>query len=61
MKYNIDWIRLGIFAIIAGGLIIITGSFVLSLAIFLLLFVVEHLIVAWDEKQKKKKNCNRKS
>lgn len=53
MKYNIDWIRLGIFAIIAGGLIIITGSFVLSLAIFLLLFVVEHLIAAWDEKRKK--------
>ena len=53
MKHNIDWIRLGIFAIVAGGLIIITGSFVLSLAIFLLLFVVEHLIVAWDEKRKK--------
>ncbi|MFC2711720.1 hypothetical protein [Hoylesella oralis] len=53
MKYNIDWIRLGIFAIVAGGLIIITGSFVLSLAIFLLLFVVEHLIVAWDEKRRK--------
>ena len=56
MKYNIDWIRLGIFAIVAGGLIIITGSFVLSLAIFLLLFVVEHLIAAWDEKRKKNKD-----
>ncbi|EPH19447.1 hypothetical protein [Hoylesella oralis] len=56
MKHNIDWIRLGIFAIVAGGLIIITGSFVLSLAIFLLLFVVEHLIVAWDEKRKKNKD-----
>ena len=53
MKHNIDWIRLGIFAIVAGGLIIITGSFVLSLAIFLLLFVVEHLIAAWDEKRRK--------
>ena len=53
MKHNIDWIRLGIFAIVAGGLIIITGSFVLSLAIFLLLLVVEHLIVAWDEKRRK--------
>lgn len=56
MKHNIDWIRLGIFVIVAGGLIIITGSFVLSLAIFLLLFVVEHLIAAWDEKQKKNKD-----
>jgi len=58
MKYKIDWIRFALFAIIAGGLILITESILMSIGIFLLLFVADYLIqdiADWFERRKKRR------
>ena len=34
MKYQINWIKVLVFFLVAGGLIFITGSFLMSLGIF---------------------------
>ena len=53
MKYKVDWKRLLLFAIITGGLLFITGSFLVSLGIIILLLVVDRLIVEWETRRKK--------
>jgi hypothetical protein len=36
---------------VAGGLIFITGSFLMSLGIFLLLLIIDGLIAQWQSKK----------
>ena len=51
MKYQIDWIKVLVFFLVAGGLIFITGSFLMSLGIFLLLLIIDGLIAQWQSKK----------
>ncbi len=55
MKHQIDWKRWLLFGIIGGGLIYLTGSFLMSLGILLLLFVVDHFIGEWEDRRKRKR------
>lgn len=53
-KYN--WKRVLLFLVIMGGIYYITGgSFILSLAVLLLLIVADALLWEWDENRKIKK------
>lgn len=54
MKLRFDWKKIVIFTIVSGGLIVLTDSFLMSLGIILLLFVVDNLLAEWERKQKNK-------
>jgi len=54
-KLNINWPKLIVFAIIAGGLVLLTGSFLMSAGIFLLLFVVAYFLGDLEDNYKRKK------
>lgn len=51
MKHQIDWKKVVVFFLVAGGLVFITGSFLMSLGIFILLFIVDGLIAQWQNKK----------
>jgi sugar phosphate permease len=51
MKYQVDWIKVIVFFLVAGGLILITGSFLMSLGIFLLLLIIDGFIQQWQNKK----------
>lgn len=51
MKHQIDWIKVVVFFLVAGGLVFITGSFLMSLGIFILLLIVDGLIAQWQNKK----------
>ena len=51
MKYQVDWIKVIVFFLVPGGLILITGSFLMSLGIFLLLLIIDGFIQQWQNKK----------
>ena len=51
MKYQVDWIKVIVFFLVAGGLILITGSFLMSLGILLLLLIIDGFIQQWQNKK----------
>ena len=52
---GISWLQFVVFAIISGALMFLTGSFLISLGILNLLFVLEYFIERWIEKRKRNK------
>lgn len=54
MKLQIDWKKAIIFAFVAAGLLYLTRSFLMSLGIILLLFVVDYLLADWERRRKAK-------
>lgn len=56
MKININWKKFLLFFVVIGGLLLITGSFWMTLGIVLLLFVVDHFLQEYDKKQAGKRN-----
>lgn len=55
MKYRLDWKKALVFAAVSAGLIFITESFLMSLGIILLLFVVDYWLAEWERMRKIKK------
>jgi len=53
MKLKINWKKVLLFVIISGGLIYLTKSFLMSLGILLILFVIDGFLRDYDEKHKK--------
>lgn len=51
MKYRLDWQKFLVFLFVAGGLVLITGSFLMSLGIFLLLLVVDYYLAQYEHKK----------
>ncbi|MGI6222956.1 MAG: hypothetical protein ACOYJG_05045 [Prevotella sp.] len=56
MKFHIDWIKLLVFFLAAGGLILITGSFFMALGIMLLLLLADSLIAQWQHRKQFEKD-----
>ena len=52
-KYNL--IEIIMMAVATGGLILLTGDYIMSLGIVILLVVVEHLLVSYLERRKEDK------
>ena len=55
MKMKINWKKFLLFFVVIGGLLLITKSFWMTLGIVLLLFVVDHFLQEYDEKQAAKR------
>ena len=55
MKKDFNWKKVLLFAIVAGALLIITDSFLMSLGIVLLLFIGDHFAQELDKKRKGEK------
>lgn len=53
-KIKLDWKHTLFFFILMGGILYITESFMMSLGILLLLFVVDYLLQQLEEKLKEK-------
>ena len=51
MKYRLDWQKFLVFLFVAGGLVLITGSFLMSLGIFLLLLVIDYYLAQYEHKK----------
>ncbi|MBP9985107.1 MAG: hypothetical protein ACMV14_05210 [Prevotella sp.] len=54
MKMNINWKRWAVMALVAFLLIILTGSFFMSLGIFMVLLLIDSLLGQWEKKRKDK-------
>lgn len=54
MKVKFNWMHLIVIVLVAGGLILITKSFFMSLGIMLLLFVADYFLRMYDERHGKK-------
>ncbi len=52
MKQKIVWKKALLFLVIMGGLYYITSSFLISLGIILILFVIDALLWEWEENRK---------
>ena len=52
MKLNINWKRWAVMALVAFLLITLTGSFFMSLGIFMVLLLIDNLLGQWEEKHK---------
>ncbi|MBP8038486.1 MAG: hypothetical protein KBH27_01430 [Prevotella sp.] len=51
---NINWKRWAVMALVAFLLIILTGSFFMSLGIFMVLLLIDSLLGQWEKKRKDK-------
>nr|WP_296960041.1 hypothetical protein [Prevotella sp.] len=51
---NINWKRWAVMALVALLLIILTGSFFMSLGVFMVLLLIDNLLGQWEEKRKNK-------
>ena len=52
------WIEIIMMAVATGGLILLTGSYVMSLGIVILLVVVEHVLVSKLEEREERREEN---
>jgi len=50
---KINWGKVLLFAVVTGGLVLITGSFLMTLGILLILFVLDYAVTSWAEKHSK--------
>ncbi len=54
-KLQLNWKKALIFLFCSGGLIILTGSFWMSLGFMLLLFAIDGVLANWEQRRKTKK------
>jgi protein-S-isoprenylcysteine O-methyltransferase Ste14 len=55
MKIGINWKFALLFFILGASLILLTGSFWMSIGILMLLFVADHFFAEFEDKMKEKK------
>lgn len=59
LKLHIDWKKALVFLIVSAGLIYLTRSIWLSIAIFLVLFIIDGLLSDWDSSRRLKKEIQK--
>ena len=55
MRLHFDWKRWLLFFIVSAGLLALTGSFMMSLGILLLLLLADRLLADWWENRRRNK------
>lgn len=59
VKLHLDWKKAVVFLIVSAGLIYLTCSVWLSIAILLVLFIIDGLLSDWDSSRKLKKQIKK--
>ncbi|KXB82203.1 hypothetical protein HMPREF3034_01753 [Prevotella sp. DNF00663] len=55
MRQGVNWKMIALYVIVAWALILLTGSFLMSAGVFVLLFALEYIIEYFIEQRKKNK------